>query len=85
MINVNGTATISTPKTAKAARTVALDGETVRVLRDHRRLQLQERLAVGGYTEDNDFWSSATSTARQYDQAKSQSVSSGWRSPLDCL
>lgn len=45
----------STPKTARGRRSVALDAETVRVLREHRRRQLEERLALGGYAEDFDL------------------------------
>jgi len=35
------------PKTARAARTIALPGVTVEALREHRRVQLETRLRVG--------------------------------------
>lgn len=46
---------ISTPKTAKGRRSIALDTETVRTLRTHRTHQLQERLAIGEGYEDTDL------------------------------
>jgi integrase len=43
----------SEPKTAASRRVVALDPGTVALLRTHRRLQLEERLAVAaGYMDD---------------------------------
>jgi integrase len=39
--------TFSPPKTARSRRVVYLDDQTVSVLKQHRRLQRQERLAVG--------------------------------------
>src|SRR6266508_5943100 len=39
---------VSTPKTKKGRRKVALDSATVDALRVHRRKQLEERLAFGG-------------------------------------
>ena len=47
--------TWDTPKTAKARRSVALDATTLNVLKDHRRRQLEERLAWGPAYEDNDL------------------------------
>jgi integrase len=39
-------------KTAAGRRTITLDGRTVEVLREHRRRQLEERMAVGaGYVD----------------------------------
>jgi len=46
-----GTA-FSEPKTDKGRRSIALDDDTVAVLRRHRRAQLEDRLAVGvGYND----------------------------------
>lgn len=42
-------------KTDRSRRTVALDAATVRVLRDHRKAQLEHRLAMGYTYEDNDL------------------------------
>jgi integrase len=44
---------VSEPKTAKGRRSIALDPATVAALRDHRRRQLEERLAVGPRWEDS--------------------------------
>lgn len=50
VVMVDGKATASTPKTSRSRRTVALDAETVRVLRDLRRAQAERRLLLGpGY------------------------------------
>lgn len=35
------------PKTHRSRRSIALDGETVRVLQEHRRRQLEQRILVG--------------------------------------
>ena len=45
----------SEPKTDKGWRTVALDAETVAVLRAHRARQLEERLAAGPEYDDQDL------------------------------
>jgi integrase len=43
---------VSTPKTNRSRRVVYLDEETVRVLRDHRRRQREDRLAAGPAWQD---------------------------------
>ena len=43
------------PKTHRATRPVALSPETVRVLREHRRRQLEERLLIGPAYRDQDL------------------------------
>lgn len=43
----------SEPKTAKSRRSVALDAGTVGVLREHRKAQLAERLALGPAWDDH--------------------------------
>jgi integrase len=45
----------SEPKTDKGWRTVALDAETVTILRAHRTRQLEERLAAGAEYDDQDL------------------------------
>ena len=45
---------VSEPKTAKGRRSVALDSETVAQLRNHRKRQLEERLAAGELWHDGD-------------------------------
>jgi integrase len=50
---VNHEVIVSEPKTAKGRRSIALDPATVTALRDHRRWQLGERLAVGPRWEDS--------------------------------
>jgi integrase len=49
---VNHEVLVSEPKTAKGRRSIALDPATVAALREHRRWQLEERLAVGPGWED---------------------------------
>jgi integrase len=44
---VNGCPVIGPTKTSRSRRTVYLDPQTVNVLRDHRRLQREDRLLVG--------------------------------------
>jgi integrase len=46
---------VSEPKTAKGRRSLALDPATVAALREHRRRQLEERLAVGSRWEDSEL------------------------------
>lgn len=41
------------PKTARGRRSMALDGDTVSVLREHRRRMLEERMLVGADFEDH--------------------------------
>jgi integrase len=43
---------VSEPKTAKGRRTVALDATTLTALRQHRKRQLEERLALGEAWQD---------------------------------
>jgi integrase len=50
---VNFEVVVSEPKTAKGRRSLALDPATVAALREHRRCQLEERLAVGPRWEDS--------------------------------
>jgi integrase len=50
---VNHQVLVSEPKTAKGRRSIALDPATVAALRDHRRWQLEDRLAVGPRWEDS--------------------------------
>jgi integrase len=46
----------STPKTAKGRRMISMDATTVAALREHRRRQLEARLAFGsGYRDDLDL------------------------------
>ncbi len=45
----------ATPKTRRAARPVALSPETVDVLREHRRAQIEQRLALGPAYQDQDL------------------------------
>jgi integrase len=47
VLPVNHQPTWSVPKTDAGFRTVPLDTRTIEVLRDHRRRQLEERLALG--------------------------------------
>jgi integrase len=46
---------LSTPKTRRGKRLVALDGATVATLREHRRRQKEERLAAGPLWKDSGF------------------------------
>ncbi len=43
----------STPKTARGRRVIALDKQTVTVLRTWKKTQLEERMAIGAAYEDN--------------------------------
>ncbi len=45
----------SSPKTARSRRSLSLDDMTVTALRDHRRRQNEERLALGESWSDNDL------------------------------
>ncbi len=45
---------LSEPKTVKGRRSIALDAETVTALRDHRKRQLEERMAAGEAWEGSD-------------------------------
>lgn len=46
---------LGTPETAKGRRTIVLDKATVTALREHRRVQAQERLMMGEGWTDNDL------------------------------
>ena len=50
---VNYEVHVSEPKTAKGRRSLALDPATLAALREHRRRQLEDRLAVGPRWEDS--------------------------------
>ena len=54
-ITFGHTTTEGPPKTAASRRTIALDRTTVRILREHRRRQMSERLAAGGKWEDTGY------------------------------
>lgn len=47
LVVVEGKVVASEPKTARGWRSVALDKTTIAALRDHRRRQLEERMAAG--------------------------------------
>jgi integrase len=51
---LNGTLTLVEPKTAQSRRTVAMPATVARALREHRRRQLEERLAAGRRWRDTD-------------------------------
>lgn len=55
LLSVNNEVRLSTPKTARGRRSVALDSMTLAVLRAHRSRQLEERLAHGADYEDLDL------------------------------
>jgi integrase len=58
-----GTHEVAEPKTERARRTLRLGAETVATLREHRRRQLEERLAAGPRWHDLDYaFASATGT-----------------------
>jgi integrase len=52
LVDVGCTPTFSEPKTAKSRRSIAIDGGTLAVLRQHRARQAAERLAWGPSWED---------------------------------
>jgi integrase len=55
LLSVGYAVLFSTPKTAKGRRSIALDAVTVASLREHRRRQLEERLAFGRGYGDQDL------------------------------
>lgn len=55
VVSVDYSVSFSTPKTGHGRRSVALDSATSLALRQHRKRQLEERLALGGYAEDHDL------------------------------
>lgn len=55
LLEAGGRVWQDTPKSKTTARVVPLDGETVRVLREHRKAQLAERLAAGSAYEPGNW------------------------------
>jgi integrase len=55
LVSVNYEIEFEEPKTARAPRTVALDASTVKVLKEHRKNQLEQRLAAGTDYSVNDL------------------------------
>ena len=55
VVLVRSTITFSTPKTTKGRRSIPLDLATVAALRQHRKRQLETRLASGEAFEDHDL------------------------------
>jgi integrase len=55
IVLVRGAATESTPKTKTGDRPIWLDAETVRILKEHRTVQLKARLKAGESWQDNDL------------------------------
>lgn len=54
LVPTRGGVTIGQPKSKRSRRTVALDAETVRALRDHREAQMLERAFAGDAYTDRD-------------------------------
>src|SRR5205809_5792285 len=46
---------LSTPKTDTSTRAISLDGDTLQALREHRRIQVAERLKWGPLYQDHDL------------------------------
>jgi len=56
IVSVNYAVSFSTPKTARGRRSVALDRDTIAILRGHRTRLLEERLSLGlGSPKDDDL------------------------------
>ncbi|WP_431897985.1 hypothetical protein [Nonomuraea sp. bgisy101] len=55
MVQLAGQIHESRPKTDASMRTIALDAETVAALREHKRRQQEERLAVGEAWKETGF------------------------------
>jgi integrase len=55
LVLAGGRPVLSEPKTARSRRSVPLPGQTIAALRDHRRRQAEERLALGPGYEDQGF------------------------------
>ena len=55
LLEIGGQLKICEPKSARGRRTIALDPETVAVLRAHHRRQAEERLRCGGAWVDSGF------------------------------
>ena len=62
------TGTLAEPKTERSRRTLRLGAELAGALQEHRRRQLEERLAVGGRWHDGDYFF-ATPTGQSLDAA----------------
>lgn len=54
-VEVDGKVHVKRPKSSKSRRTVDLDGDTVSVLRDWRKHQLEERLRAGSAWESGEW------------------------------
>ncbi len=65
LLEYGGQVRQDTPKSKTSARVVSLDAGTVRVLREHRKAQLTERLAAGTAYEPGD-WVIADEIGRPY-------------------
>jgi len=72
---------LAQPKTERSRRQVALDPETVAALREHRRRQLEERLAAGDVWTNPGVSSSPARTARRSTRRPSRRRSSATRPP----
>jgi integrase len=55
VLELDGRLTPGTPKTAAGKRRVYLDAETARLLREHRKAQLAERMRAGAAWQDHDL------------------------------
>jgi integrase len=51
VITVNYEVLMSTPKTGKGRRSIALDSRTLSALKEQRKRQLEERMSVGSYDD----------------------------------
>jgi integrase len=55
LVSVNYEIRVEEPKTPRARRTVALDAVTVKILREHRKNQLERQLSSGADYRDSDL------------------------------
>lgn len=55
MSSMSGNERNGRPKTPTSERKIWLDGETVRLLREHRAAQLKARMQAGPVRRDNDL------------------------------
>jgi integrase len=55
LVIVQGKLTFTTPKTNKSRRSVAIDPRTIAAIKEHRKLQIEERLKLGPAYQDNDL------------------------------
>jgi integrase len=81
---VNHQVLVSEPKTTKGRRSIALDPATVAALREHRRWQLEKRLAVGPGAGRTRGWCSPGRTVGRYTQSGSPNGSSSTPEPPGC-